>query len=90
MINVTPTEYLELDSKSTGVCLECHATQGRVEPDAHGYTCKSCGKKAVCGLEHATLIGEVEVSEEKLEDADSLDDDSLESYWNIVHPTRKR
>jgi hypothetical protein len=90
MIQIIPERYFEMDTLSSGVCLECHATQSRVEPDAQGYKCKSCGKPAVCGIEHATLIGEVEVSEEKIEGADSIDDDSLESYWNIVHPTRKR
>lgn len=35
-----------------GVCLECgEETSSPVEPDARGYLCESCGKRAVAGPE---------------------------------------
>ena len=38
-----------------GFCTACGEEQGNVEPDARGYTCESCGAKAVSGAEELLL-----------------------------------
>jgi len=38
-----------------GICMSCAFMQDGVEPDAEGYTCDSCGKDTVTGIENAIL-----------------------------------
>ena len=48
-------ELLESGQDTTGVCIECGEDQGGVEPDASGYKCEACGKRAVMGAEEIVL-----------------------------------
>lgn len=40
-----------------GFCLACGAEAYGVEPDAHEYTCESCGAKKVYGAEELLIMG---------------------------------
>jgi hypothetical protein len=52
------------DGDQYGVCTECFASQGPVEPDARRYECEGCGAKAVYGLEEWLMAGFVEIVDE--------------------------
>jgi hypothetical protein len=45
------------DYDNMGFCLACGAEASCVEPDARKYTCESCGKPKVYGLEELLLMG---------------------------------
>jgi len=40
-----------------GFCIACGAEASRVEPDARGYECESCGEHKVYGAEELLLMG---------------------------------
>ncbi len=42
---------------STGFCLACGEQAYGIEPDAHGYTCDSCGQPKVYGAEELLMMG---------------------------------
>lgn len=50
---------MEMDT--TGFCLACGEEASSVEPDARKYTCESCGKPKVYGLEELLLMGLLKV-----------------------------
>ena len=55
--SVTLDRVLEMveEDESEGFCIECGEEACNVEPDAHGYRCESCHKKAVYGAEQLML-----------------------------------
>ena len=40
-----------------GFCMACGARAYGVEPDAHEYTCNSCGEAKVYGAEELMIMG---------------------------------
>lgn len=54
-------EYRQHCDDYDGFCLACGEWgEGGVEPDARGYECEGCGKKAVYGAEELSIMGSVE------------------------------
>lgn len=54
------TELVERQQTSLddpGICLSCGEEADGVEPDAEGYECESCGRRAVFGAEQILLCG---------------------------------
>lgn len=52
-------EAVELGQTSLenpGFCIECGEDASECEPDARGYECESCGKRAVYGAEELLLM----------------------------------
>ena len=47
----------EMTDGLLGFCLGCGAETQGVEPDARRYTCESCGKPRVYGLEELLIMG---------------------------------
>jgi DNA-directed RNA polymerase subunit RPC12/RpoP len=45
------------DGDYVGWCIKCGKKHSQIEPDAHEYTCKSCGAKAVYGAEELVMMG---------------------------------
>jgi hypothetical protein len=59
---LTIAQFHELRDEYGGICLNCGARKyGGIEPDARGYVCDDCGKKAVVGIEEALLRDRIEV-----------------------------
>lgn len=56
-VEMDEEEYMELVEEYVGICLACGETQDNVEPDAHEYTCTSCGEKKVYGIEELLVTG---------------------------------
>lgn len=50
--------------RNVGFCLACGSEQDGCEPDARKYTCDSCGKPKVYGLEELAVMGLLIVCEE--------------------------
>lgn len=42
---------------SLGFCLACGEEAFGVEPDAHHYSCESCGEEEVFGAEELLMLG---------------------------------
>ena len=53
----TEDEFSVLSDESTGWCLACGTEASGVEPDAEKYTCESCNRPKVYGLEQLLLMG---------------------------------
>ena len=47
-----------------GICLSCGETAFGVEPDARQYTCESCDRMTVYGMEEALIMGRIDVQDE--------------------------
>lgn len=47
-----------------GFCLACGAEASQCEPDARQYTCESCGKPKVYGLEELLMMGLLKIAGE--------------------------
>lgn len=45
------------DMYGTGICIECGATRGYVEPDAECYECEECSSASVYSVEMLALGG---------------------------------
>jgi predicted RNA-binding Zn-ribbon protein involved in translation (DUF1610 family) len=60
----------EISAGNMGMCVNCGNEVYSVEPDARGYTCESCGKKEVFGLEELLLMGGLELVEDEDEEYD--------------------
>lgn len=54
----------EVRDGSLGVCIACGEEAYGVEPDARNYTCESCGKPKVFGLEECLMRGWVRIPED--------------------------
>jgi hypothetical protein len=90
IISLTLKEYQKLSDGYMGICLACCTTQERVEPDAQGYTCHACGKKRVCGVEHALIAGVLDIGPKPIKKARTPNDESLEAYWATIRPKTRR
>lgn len=55
-VEMTEEEYHAMNDASEGICLACGATASQVEPDAHHYTCESCGEEQVYGIEELAIM----------------------------------
>ena len=57
--------YWQLCSEDSGWCPDCQEFTGSgVEPDAEGYTCPSCEGSELCGVEQATILGLIDVTQD--------------------------
>lgn len=63
IIRMTEEDYVTGSENGVGVCLACGTQTDRVEPDARGYKCDSCGEPAVYGLEAALVMDRIEFTE---------------------------
>jgi Zn finger protein HypA/HybF involved in hydrogenase expression len=62
MIGLSEEEYQDWVENYEGYCRECREwTADSVEPDARGYKCPDCGKKADYGAEEALMMGLIEI-----------------------------
>jgi hypothetical protein len=61
MLRMHSVTFHEMDDGYIGLCLACKEPQENCEPDAHKYTCESCGENAVYGVSELLLMGELEV-----------------------------
>ena len=61
MIRMTAAEFIERSESYEGLCLACLEEAYGVEPDARQYTCESCGKNEVYGLEELRVVGKIQI-----------------------------
>jgi hypothetical protein len=63
-VEMTQREYQDLGNDYGGICVACgDPTEGGIEPDARRYSCDSCDKRAVYGIEELMLRGRVQIVE---------------------------
>jgi len=60
-VKMSETEYRHLRDEYAGVCAGCGELSDGCEPDARGYTCESCDRKLVFGIEESFLMGLTQV-----------------------------
>lgn len=62
MISITEETYHSMCEDSGGFCLDCGEEAYGVESDAREYTCDSCGRPRVYGIEELLLMGLLELT----------------------------
>ena len=55
-ITCTPSELIDGNG---GACIACGEHCEGIEPDAHEYTCQSCGTKKVYGYQELLIVGKL-------------------------------
>jgi len=54
---MTETEFAGSDNDSEGCCVFCGEPAYGVEPDARKYSCESCEKPGVYGMQELLMMG---------------------------------
>lgn len=54
--DMTENEFQECDNNNEGLCVFCGESAFGVEPDARRYTCESCDKNGVYGMQELLLM----------------------------------
>jgi hypothetical protein len=57
------SEFVASDNDNEGICIFCGESAYGVEPDARKYTCESCDKAGVYGMQELLLMGLVKFTE---------------------------
>jgi hypothetical protein len=60
LVILTHEEFEYMQAENEGVCLACGETRDCCEPDAREYTCESCDKPQVYGIEELLIMGKVD------------------------------
>jgi len=67
---MSETEFVGCDNDNEGLCVFCGEPAYGVEPDARKYTCESCEKAGVYGMQELLLMGLVKFTEDSEEAED--------------------
>lgn len=70
MFKITDEDYDEAVADNQGFCSNCEAVVSEnVEPDSYSIECPECGEEKMMGVEHALIMGEIEIyDEDEIED----------------------
>lgn len=60
---MTESEFVGSDNDNEGLCVFCGEPAYGVEPDARKYTCESCDKAGVYGMQELLLMGLITFTE---------------------------